>query len=479
VKAITQNVIAVLFSTILISSAAIAAYLQEPFILLIPFGLLACCYLLQNLSVLFYVLIISIPWSIEYNFSNDLGTDLPDEPLMLLTSLSALLLLVCKRHNRNKKIHFLASVIILQLLWTLITVILSAHTIVSVKYLLAKSWYLLAFLVTPLILFRDKERLVRSFQVLILSTLSVVILVIIKHASYSFTFEKINVALNPWFRNHVNYSSLIVCIIPILIAGYKLETNKSLRLSYIIALVVILSALILSYSRGAWLAVLTGTSVYWLLRKKALFLTYCFFILLCTGCVLWLGKEDRYVQFSRDFNTTIFHKNFKEHLIATYELKDMSTTERFYRWIAAVRMVGDSWPAGFGPATFYDQYKDYTVPAFKTWVSNNQEHSTVHNYFLLLITEQGVAGLFIFLLLLGSMFWYAQTIYHRTHDPFSQTIITAMAVMLMMICTIIFLSDMIETDKLGSLFYICLAVIITIDRKTKALDPASNIQRIP
>ena len=54
-----------------------------PALLFIPFALLACFWLIENLSWLLFILLIAIPWSIEFRFSQSLGTDLPDEPLML------------------------------------------------------------------------------------------------------------------------------------------------------------------------------------------------------------------------------------------------------------------------------------------------------------------------------------------------------------------------------------------------------------
>ncbi|MGN6399401.1 MAG: hypothetical protein ACTHMD_03040, partial [Flavisolibacter sp.] len=116
---------------------------------------------------------------------------------------------------------------------------------------------------------------------------------------------------------------------------------------------------------------------------------------------------------------------------------------------------------------FYENYKSYAVPAFKTWVSKNEEHSTVHNYFLLLIIEQGFVGLLLFLLLLGSLFWYAQKIYHRTREQFWKTTIAAVSAILVMICTVNFLSDLIETDKVGSVFYLSVAVLIIADVSTR------------
>jgi O-antigen ligase len=90
----------------------------------------------------------------------------------------------------------------------------------------------------------------------------------------------------------------------------------------------------------------------------------------------------------------------------------------------------------------------------------------VHNYFLLLLIEQGLAGLLFFLLLISGMLWKAQAIYRRTADPFWKTVAAAIAAILLMQCTVNFLSDLIETDKVGSVFYLCLAFLLIADAKT-------------
>jgi O-antigen ligase len=174
----------------------------------------------------------------------------------------------------------------------------------------------------------------------------------------------------------------------------------------------------------------------------------------------WLAHNNRYLDFSPDYNTTVFHENFSEHLIATYQLKDVSAAERFYRWIAGFRMIPDHPVTGFGPGTFYHNYKPYAVPAFETWVSNNEEHSTVHNYFLLTAIEQGLPGLLLLLLLTALVLYYAQYLYHRTTDTFYKTVSLATGSIFAMILTLNFLSDLVETDKIGSLFFLCIAVLV-------------------
>jgi O-antigen ligase len=258
---------------------------------------------------------------------------------------------------------------------------------------------------------------------------------------------------------------MVVCSIPLLIAVYRL--NRKLRLVTIAAIIMVLVAIFVSYARGAWLALLIGVVTYWLIRKQKLLIAFAASLLLIIAFTVWVGGQDRYLSYSNDYRTTIFHTNFKEHLIATYKLKDISTAERLNRWVAGVRMVKDNWLAGYGPNTFYNNYKPYTIPAFRTWVSDNKEHSTVHNYFLLVLIEQGIPGLVFFLLLVGAMLYYAESLYGRTSDVFYKTAAMACGVMLMMILTVNFLSDLVETDKVGSLFFLCLAVLVVIDIKTR------------
>jgi O-antigen ligase len=47
-------------------------------------------------------------------------------------------------------------------------------------------------------------------------------------------------------------------------------------------------------------------------------------------------------------------------------------------------------------------------------------------------------------------------------------------------CVINFLSDMIETDKVGSVFYLCIAALIVADLKTRGQNSnsAANVQGI-
>lgn len=466
--AVADKLLVAFFAGSFLSALAFALLLDNYFLLAIPFAAILFYAGWLNPSLVFYALLFSLPFSFEYNFNSSLGTDIPDELLMLLTAGLYLLYAIVNRRTISTQIrkHPLVFLLTLLLSWMLVSILFSTHLLISVKYGLAKGWYLGAFVLAPVLVFTGKSAIAKAARLLASAMLAVVLISLVRHGFSGFRFATINEALSPFFRNHVNYSAMLVCLLPLWFAFFHLTKNKTYRRLIVVVIVLMLLALFFSYARGAWLALVTGALAFVLIRKQKLVLAYLLLLVLAAGMVLWLRQDNNYLRFAHNYQRTIFHKDFGEHLVATYKLKDVSTAERFYRWIAGVRMIKDQPLTGFGPNTFYENYKPYGVPAFKTWVSDNPEHSTVHNYFLLTVIEQGYPGLFFFLLLLGAMLWYAQHLWKRVKDSFYKTTAMVTGVILVMIITVNCLSDLIETDKVGSLFFLCLSMLIVTDLRT-------------
>ncbi|MEJ8841694.1 O-antigen ligase family protein [Lacibacter sp. H375] len=440
--------------------------LDERILLVLPFAALAIFVFSKNLRYLFFALLFAIPLSTEFSVTATLSTDLPDEPMMLMLAGSLLLLLILKPSMLPKELmkSSLVLLVLLQLVWMIVTVLFSHEIWLSIKYCLAKSWFLLAFVIGGLLFLRTKDDLKLASKALIFSMLIPIVISLVRHAGKGFSFESINSTLDPFFRNHVNYSALIVCLFPILIMWYYYG-EQQLRKWIIACITVFIIALFFAYSRGAWLCLLSG-AITWVAVKRRFLLSLIFAALIIAGAALfWLMQNDNYLKFAPDFNTTTQHTDFNEHLEATYTLKDMSTMERFYRWIAGIKMLNEEKMHGFGPNSFTIYYKEYTVTAFKTWVSSNEEKSSVHNYFLLIAIEQGLPGLVLLLVLLIYMFAAAVKAYHTLHDPFERSLAMLCAVVLSMIVTLNLLSDLIETDKIGSLYFIILGLLIRLQVK--------------
>ena len=459
----------------------LSAVLSEIYYLvLVPFVLLVFYAGWNNPRFIFLTLLFSLPFSFEYNFTTTLGTDIPDEGLMLLTSVVVIALLIHSRYTYAKSLlrHPLVTLLLIHLAWIIVTAVVSTDHLVSFKYVLSKGWYLCAFVLAPLLIWNSEKDILDAAKVLLAGITAVVVIILIKHYLLDLSFANVNEAVDPFFRNHVNYSSMLVCLLPVAFA-FLIASQGRRRVFFVSIIIILLTALFFSYARGAWLALISGGVALLVIYQRRVISTYILCIILVAGLFQWLKTGDRYLRFSHQFSTTVFHEDFREHLVATYKLKDVSTAERFYRWIAGVRMVKDNAITGVGAGTFNQHYKPYAIPAYKTWVSDNEERSTIHNYFLLILVEQGVPGLIFFLLLLGAMLYYAQSLYHRSTNKVTRMIALATGVMIVMIATVNFLSDLLETDKVGSLFFLCLSTLIACDMYGKRSKLSPNIQSIP
>jgi hypothetical protein len=140
-------------------TGAFALYTQTYPVAIIPFIVLACYAACLYRSTAFLILLFSISFSIEYQFSSTLGTDLPDEPLMLLVSFIFLTYWLYQPSVLSKKIwqHPILLLLMLCIGWSVIATLFSSHTLISFKYLLAKTWYIGAFLIAPLIFFNNEK----------------------------------------------------------------------------------------------------------------------------------------------------------------------------------------------------------------------------------------------------------------------------------------------------------------------------------
>jgi O-antigen ligase len=465
----TKNGLFAFFSGLFTLCLVLAVWQETWYVIAIPFAVVFFYLTWQYTHIAFIGLLFSLPFSAELQFSATLGTDFPDELLMVLTAGLSLCywLYYPKTLDRKAIQHPLILLLFITFIWSIVTVLFSTDHLLSVKFLLAKCWYLGAFVLAPLLVLQNKKTIKIAILALALAMLMVTVLTMARHYKYDFSFAGINPALQPFFRNHVNYSAMLVCIIPVFFGFYKLAVSKVTRRFLLVIMAILLAALFFTYARGAWLALVVAVIAWWLIKKRIILPAYILFISITIGFLFWIKANDRYLEYAHDYRTTIFHQNFREHLRATYEFKDVSTAERFYRWIAGVRMIKDDPLTGFGPNTFYDNYKPYAIPAYKTWVSDNPERSTVHNYFLMITIEQGIPGLLFFLVLTGAMLYYSQRLYHRASDPFYKMTAIIAGIVLVMILTVNFLSDMIETDKVGSLFFLCLSMLIVADFNLK------------
>ena len=448
------------------------------YFIIIPVAILFLALVVLNFRIVFFLMLIVLPVSVEA-YLGTFGTDLPSEPIVILLSVCTVLYLINNRDELERKSfkHPILIILFVLFLWSIFVTIFSTDFILSVKYLIAKSWYLIGFFVLPMILIRTKKSFQLFFWCLYIPTFLSVFFVLVRHGLMGFTFDTITNAVHPIYRNHVNYAVFITMLLPFIFLAKSWYPKNYFRYKLLkYAIPIFLAAIYLSYTRGAWLATIALFFYYIVLRFNLTKYVLVIASIATLAFSVYILKDNNYLKYSPNYDTTIYHDELADHLSSTFEMEDMSTVERFYRWIAAVNLFKENPIVGVGPNNFVSNYKKYTVTAYETYISDNEEKSTVHNYFLLLLTEQGLPALVLFLILLLVVLITAQRTYNRVSEVQKKYVAT------ITLCIIAFLlnntlSDFVEANKVGSLFLMCLGLLVNFSTNEIVIEEAKEISQ--
>ncbi|MBK7641205.1 MAG: O-antigen ligase family protein [Bacteroidetes bacterium] len=421
---------------------------------------------------LYFLLILVMPLSIEVSLPGGFSTDLPTEPIVI-----GLMLVFVFTAFLNPTIlkgdffmHPISILLVIHFGWILSSSIFSTDFVLSLKFLLSKFWYLSVFyFLTGLIIIN--ERILRAIiWIIFIPTIVGIVVIMERHSNFGYLFEYINKAVVPIYRNHVNYGVFITMLVPLMVMGrFWYKKGSIIRLIWDLGIIITLVGIYFTYTRGAWLALLACPIIYFIVKRKKMKQVLMVSAISVTLFFGYLISNQNYLRFAPNYERTIYHANLKDHLVSTFSGQDMSTMERFYRWVAAFNMVGEKPLFGFGPNTFVKNYKSYTVNSFVTYISRNEENSTVHNYFILLLAEQGIPGMLIFAFWVFVLLTYAERIFHQQKTNKDKWI-----VMGALLCACVFLinnlfSDLLEANKLAPLFFIMAAILVNWDIKSKQL----------
>jgi O-antigen ligase len=287
----------------------------------------------------------------------------------------------------------------------------------------------------------------------------------IRHSFTGFSFKDINFVLNPFYRNHVTYASIMVVFFPFLwYATFWLRRYSMKWWGHIACIAFFLIAIYLSYTRAAYVSLVLAAGAYFIIRFRLMKVVLALAVVATIVGVNYVSTNNQYLEFAPDFDKAIMHEKFDNLLEATAKGEDISTMERVYRWVAGVQMVASEPWMGFGPGNFYTSYEQYTVNSFRTYVSDNPEQSGIHCYYLMTAVEQGIPGLIIFLLLCFGVLIKGEQLYHK--NPSKRPVVLMVVLSLIIIDALLLINDMVETDKVGAFFFIGMAILVNIDIET-------------
>ncbi|RYD96537.1 MAG: hypothetical protein EOP54_13490 [Sphingobacteriales bacterium] len=458
---------------ILLASIAVAAATEVYAVIAVPFGLLFIAWIILNWKSYYWL----FAFSIATTGVVTIGSSTLYLPIMPFSIVSALLALALLLYNRkivyeNFYRHPLTLVIFLQYFWLLISVIFSEIPVPSIKYWGVNTIQLLSFVILPMMVLKKQEDWMKLCKILLISFTLVAVYVVIRHALKNFTYLYTNVAVKPFFYNHVDHGCIMSMLVPIPYMLW-LHTDKAkvwTRRFYLLLLVFFIICTYLTFARAAILAVAFAFVIIFAIRKKLVNWLMALFFITCISIVSYLVVNDNYKNFKPNYEQTYSRHSFDDLLKATFMGGDMSSMERVYRWIASARMSMDKPLTGVGPNNFYDFYKPHAIQMFRTYVSRNEEKSTTHNYFIFMLVEQGWPAMILYGILIWTLFFHAQKVYHKTKNILYKrmTLVAAMVIAAFFINNLF--SELLQTYKIGAIFYLATVLIYWVGNQIKKED---------
>jgi len=452
------------FITIASTFLAIATGFYPLFVF--PIVLIFAYVSIHDVKNLFYLLFLSIPVSTAIDFGAGFSTDFPSELLMIVCMGICFLYLLVNGRKLDKSfvLHPISILLTVHLVWILITTFTSLNVWVSVKYLLAKAWYVFSLYYLSILLIRSETVIKKIIWCFSISLLLTVLVVMFRHSLTGFSYKEINYVLGPFYSNHVAYASIMVVCFPFIFLAknwYKPYSKNWLFFLGFSALLVV--AIYFSYTRAAFASLVLLIPSYFVIKWRLTTVSFMAAIALLTFFFGSMAYKNTFMEYAPNFEKTTIQSNYDNLLEATLKGEDISTMERFYRWIAGFYMAKERPLMGYGPGNFYNFYKGYTVNSFRTYVSDNKERSGIHNYFLMVMVEQGIFGLIIFMILSFLTFSKGEDIYHRQTSKLGKNLVMMSLLSLIMVYSLLVMNDMIETDKVGSFYFFSLALLVNCD----------------
>ncbi|MBN1253158.1 MAG: O-antigen ligase family protein [Bacteroidales bacterium] len=422
-----------------------------------------------NFDKLFLAAVFLTPLSIPLDeFFNKLEFNLsiPSEGIFAILLLIIILKFIKSKEFINHEIlkHPVSFAIYFYIFWIFITSITSSLPIVSFKFLLVKLWFIIPVYFFSITLFYHKKNINRFLWLYILSLTIVIIYTISRHLSYGF-YDKIaaHIVMSPFYNDHTSYGAILAMFVPVLgYFSFSKETKKIYKAFIILLMIIFILALILSYTRAAWIslvvALLFGLIIYLKINiKLVIFSSFVLIFILFTYRIEIIDKLNKNKQ---DSSTELSEHVKSISNIAT----DASNLERINRWNSAIKMFGEKPVLGWGPGTYMFIYAPFQMSKDKTIISTNfGEVGNAHSEYIGPLAEQGIFGLISFLIIIFLTIKTSLNVYSKSKQKDVKLLVLTLLIALTSYFVHGLLNNYLDTDKASVPFWGFIAIIVYLD----------------
>ena len=441
---------------------------EKYWILLIPFALAIIILAILRIDYLLALVAFLTPLSTtlgELGIYSPIGVEmsLPTEPLLFGLMIIAWIKMFSDSNLfRGLYSHPISWCIAIYIFWMFFTSISSSIPLVSLKVLVTRLWFISSFYVLAYSWFQQREK-IHVFVSCYLFGLSIVAFyTLIQHALLGFEHDAAHWVMSPFYKDHTSYGMSLALLIPFAIYLYRFGETFNKKLVYGFCLLVILSAIIFSYTRAAWLSLIAAACVYVVMKLRIRFS-----VLFSSGILLvsFLFVFQTEILIALEKNSQDSSDSFTEHIESMSNVStDASNLERINRWKSAIRLFRERPHLGWGAGTFQFNYAPYQNYYDKTIISTNSGNKgNVHSEYLSILAETGWPGLFIFIVFLVVIFSKSIVLYGKLNDKKDKALVMACILSLVTYFTHAVLNNFLDMDKASVPLWAFISIIVMMD----------------
>ena len=449
------NKITALLAVLLLPLVALIVVKEWWPLLLIPGGLIVFWVTLYRLDWAMWFIVAATPVSINLtDLTGGTGLSLPTEPmLVLVTALVLLKMLIFGEYDKRLIRHPVSIAIYVYMSWMLFTVITSKMPVVSLKQWITRLWFIVPYyFVLGHLFLKNPKNAVRFLWLFLVPLIITCLYTIFIHSQYGFTKKTSTWVMFPLFKEHTSYGAVLAMFYPAALYLTFRKSSWGFRAVAAVLLVILTAAIILSYTRAAWLSLVGAGAVYMVYVLRMSKTTVWSLAILA---LLVAGLNFSYISSKFERNTTDSSDDFNEHVSSVTNVStDASNLERINRWSCAVRMFMDQPWVGHGPGTYMFLYAPYQRPSEKTIISTNGgNRGNAHSEYLSALSESGALGLLTFLGLLLTVIVVAINSYQRIEQDWIRGLLRVAFLGLITYYLHGFLNNFLDMDKASAPFW--------------------------
>lgn len=401
---------------------------------------------------------------------------LPTEPLLLgIFVLFIFKLLLDGKFDNKVLLHPVSIAIYINLFWIFITSFTSTMPEVSFKFLLSRLWFVVAMYFLATQLFKEYKNIEKFNWFYIASLIIVVFYTNIRLSGYGLDNQHAsNWVVWPFFSDHTSYGAMLVMFLfPLFYFLIRKNNNLFLRTSTIIVFTIFVIAIILSYTRAAWLSLFAGIGLLIIIKLK---IKIRYVLIAGLGVVLLFFALQNKVLEGLERNESESSGKFSEHIESMANItSDASNMERINRWKCAIRMFKEKPFWGWGPGTYKFQYAPFQFSYDRTIISTNfGDLGNAHSEYLGPLSESGIIGMLSFMLVVFMAFKTGYRVYHNARSKeikeFSLYIILGLSTYFIHGI----LNNFLDTDKASVPVWGFIAMLVAFDvyhKERKEINP--------